>query len=152
VILVSKTSHELRTVTEIEAHHPPGSAAAVSWASLIFRSSKPFSDIALRFRLNEGADQLFAFWYPRSSLITVCAFRGSLMPQHYTARAAPLPPADSGRPVSKIICTVGLRQALRGVVQEVGRCRRIQIFFCYSWGGRTPTASTDRNWTKQLVN
>lgn len=30
-----------------ETHHPPGSAMAASWASLTFRSSRPFNDISL---------------------------------------------------------------------------------------------------------
>lgn len=75
MILVSKASRHPRTAREIEAHHPPGSAAAVSWASLIFRSSKPFSDIALRSGLREE-DQLFAFQGPQSSLITLSALSG----------------------------------------------------------------------------
>jgi hypothetical protein len=116
VILVS-TSSPLRAARQIEAHHPPGSAAAVSWASLIFRSSKPFSDIALRFGVNGSEDQLFCV--SGASVVannSICAFRGKLVPQHPTARAAPLPPADSGRPVSKMIGTMGLRQALRSVI------------------------------------
>jgi hypothetical protein len=61
---------------KLNAHHPPGSAAAVSWASLIFRSSKPFSDIALRFALNEE-DQLFVLrGLLQSSLITLSALSG----------------------------------------------------------------------------
>jgi hypothetical protein len=86
VILVSKASRHSRTAREIEAHHPPGSAAAVSWASLIFRSSKPFSDIALRFGLNEGDRSTLCVLVPSvDANKSVCAFRGRLMPQHYTA-------------------------------------------------------------------
>ena len=59
-----------------QAHHPPGSAAAVSWASLIFRSSKPFSDISLRLCSKEQ-DQLLVFRAPfQSSLISLGSLSG----------------------------------------------------------------------------
>lgn len=62
----------------IEAYHPPGSATAVSWASLIFTSSKPFSDMALP-SYSKLIDQVVVFRYSLlSSLRTFCvAFRGS---------------------------------------------------------------------------
>jgi uncharacterized protein YciW len=52
---------------------------------------------------------------------SVCAFRGKLMPEHYTARAAPLPPADSGLPVSKMIGTFDCDELLEALFETLGR-------------------------------
>lgn len=59
-----------------EAHHPPGSAAAVSYASLTFTSSKPFSDISLRACSSFEDQNVVSPCYQESTTAVYPNFRG----------------------------------------------------------------------------